>query len=197
MTAPILQFLVPATPQAKGRARSTVRRGKGGRPILTKTGQPIVATYTPEKTRDFEALVRFFAGQAMGDREPLAIPVDLVCEFRFNPPKSWPKWRTGLALRGLVHHTKVPDCSNLVKAIEDACNGVLFKDDGQVVGAIQDKAWTAGSEGISVTLYPRAGVTCSATQAEAVAFLATYDADTTDHHLPIGHRFNPAKRQQP
>lgn len=184
----IFQFTIPHTPVAKGRARSTVRRGRGGKPILTKDGQPIVSTYTPEKTRDFEALVRDFAQQAARG-EPFDCPVDLLVEFRFKIPTSYTKWQRDLAAEGLLHHTKKPDCSNLVKAIEDACNGVLFKDDGQVVGCVTDKVFTTGRECIVVHGYRRAGVSCTATRAEAVAFLASYTNPSVRlNHMPLGQR---------
>lgn len=184
----LFQFTIPHTPVAKGRARSTVKRGRGGKPILTKDGQPIVSTYTPEKTRDFEALVRDFAQQAARG-EPLDCPVDLLVEFRFKIPSSYTKWQRDLAAEGMLHHTKKPDCSNLVKAIEDACNGVLFKDDGQVVGCVTDKVFTTGRECIVVHGYRRAGVSCTATRAEAAAFLANYTNPSVRlNHMPLGQR---------
>lgn len=184
----LFRFTIPHTPVAKGRARSTVKRGRGGKPILTKDGQPIVTTYTPEKTRDFEALVRDYAERAARG-EPLTCPVDLLVEFRFKIPSRYTKWQRDLAAEGLLHHTKKPDCSNLVKAIEDACNGVLFKDDGQVVGCVTDKVFTTGRECIVVHGYRRAGVGNDATRAEAVAFLASYtNPSIRMNHMPLGQR---------
>lgn len=184
----LFHFIIPHTPVAKGRARSTIKRGRGGAPILTKQGQPIIGTYTPEKTRDFEALVRDFAQRA-APGEPLSCPVDLLVQFQFKIPSSFTKWQRQMAADGLLHHTKKPDCSNLVKAIEDACNGVLFKDDGQVVGCITDKAYTTGREQIVVHGYRRAGVSATALRAEAVAFLSSYkNPSIRMNHLPLGHR---------
>lgn len=185
----LFEFTIPGTPEAKGRTRSTVRRGKGGKPITTKTGQPIVTTYTPEATRNFEALVKHFAAQAVGGAgsDPLTCPIDLLVEFRFAIPQGWPKWKVELAKVGLVHHTKKPDCSNLVKAIEDACNGVLFKDDGQVVGCVQDKVWTAGAECIVVHGYRRAGISCQASKADAQG-IELFDVAVRMDHYPLGRR---------
>ena len=189
MTDPrlLFHFIIPATPTAKGRARSVVRRRKGGAIITSKTGAPLVGTYTPEATRNFEALVKDFARQAIAGTDPLTVPVDLLVEFRFRIPDTWPKWKRELAEAGLVHHTKKPDCSNLVKAIEDACNGLLFRDDGQVVGSVQDKAWTSGAECIVVHGYRRAGVSCQASRADAET-LAGFNPSIRMDHLPIGRR---------
>lgn len=187
-TSLLFHFIIPHTPVAKGRARATIKRAKGGKPILTKEGQPIINTYTPEKTRDFEALVRDYAQQAARG-ELLTCPVDLLVQFRFKIPSSYTKWQRDLAAEGLLHHTKKPDCSNLVKAIEDACNGVLFKDDGQVVGCITDKAFTTEQECIVVHGYRRAGISCTATRAEAVDFLAGYETPSIRiNHLGLGTR---------
>lgn len=190
MNAPeLFRFTIPAAGVAKGRARSVVRRGKGGKVITGANGAPVVGTYTPEATRNFEALVKDFAAQAMGGAgaDPLACPVDLVVVFRFAIPAGWPKWKRELAAAGLVQHTKKPDCSNLVKAIEDACNGVLFKDDGQVVGMVVDKAYTAGAECVEVRGFRRAGIATADGQAAWAAW-ADYKADRRTDHLGLGER---------
>ena len=191
----LFRFIIPGAGVAKGRARATVRRGKGGKPILSKAGEPILGSYTPEKTRNFEAMVKDFAAQAIGGpgAELLTVPVDLLVEFRFKIPASWPKWQKELAAVGLVHHTRKPDCSNLVKAIEDACNGVLFKDDGQVVGSVTDKVYTAGAECIEVYGFRRAGVSCQATRAEAMAEIAGFDPSIRMDNWPLGRRFRRLK----
>lgn len=177
----LFEFTIPGTPVAKGRARSSARVGANGKAFARH--------YTPEATRNFEALVKDFASQAIGGvgSDPLTCPVDLLVEFRFAIPGGWPKWRQALAAKGLVHHTKKPDCSNLVKAIEDACNGVLFKDDGQVVGCVQDKVWTAGAECIVVHGYQRAGISCQASLADAKG-IELFDVDVRVDHMPLGRR---------
>lgn len=190
-------FIIPATPTAKGRSRSVVRRGKGGKIITTAAGAPIVGNYTPEKTRNFEALVKDLAHQAMRGGDPLDCPVDLLVEFRFRIPEAWPKWKRDLAGQGLVHHTKKPDCSNLVKAIEDACNGVLWRDDGQVVGSIQDKVWTTGAEAIVVHVYQRAGLSCQASRQQASCDLAGYQPEIRTNHLPLGRRMRTLRLVSP
>lgn len=176
----LFHFAIPATPVAKGRARTRV--------VKAKSGKTFASHYTPAETRAFEDLVKDHAARAMGGADPLGCPVDLLVEFRFRIPDSWPAWKRELATAGLVHHTKKPDCSNLVKAIEDACNGVLWKDDGQVVGSIQDKVWTTGAEAIVVHVYQRAGASCQASRQEATCGLVGYQADVRTNHLPLGRR---------
>ena len=71
---------------------------------------------------------------------PIDGPVSLGIAATFAMPKSWSnKKRAAMAGQ---HHTQKPDLSNLVKAIEDACNRVLFRDDAQVaVYAGCSKRW--------------------------------------------------------
>lgn len=185
MTTPLFDFTIPHTPVAKGRARSRIVKAKKG----PKAGEVFASHYTPAETRHFEALVRDFAAQAKGGAAapPLTCPVDLVVEFRFAIPASWPAWRRELAAAGLVHHTKKPDCSNLVKAIEDACNGVLFADDGQVVGCITDKVFTPGAEGIRVRGYRRLGLGVADPRI-AADHLATVDPGRESAHKPLAYR---------
>lgn len=61
---------------------------------------------------------------------PIDGPVSLGVAATFAMPKSWSKKKRA-AMAGQLH-TQKPDLSNLVKAIEDACNRVLFSDDAQV-----------------------------------------------------------------
>ena len=187
MIETLFRFTIPHVGVAKGRARSTVRRAKGGKIVTTASGAPIIGTYTPEATRNFEALVKDFAAQARRGTDLLTCPVDLLVVFHFAIPPAWPKWKRELAMRGLVHHTRKPDCSNLVKAIEDACNGVLFRDDGQVVGTIVDKAYTTGAERIEVHGLRRAGLACQDGR-DQVATLDGYAADIRLEHLPLTTR---------
>lgn len=185
----LFHFTIPATPVAKGRARSSARVGANGKAFARH--------YTPAATRNFEALVKDFAQQAMKGGDPLTCPVDLLVEFRFRVPETWPKWKADLAATGTLHHTKKPDCSNLVKAIEDACNGVLFRDDGQVVGMVVDKVWTTGAECIVVHGFRRAGAACQASRQEATSDLVGFDPHTRIDHLPLGRRLRTLRLVSP
>lgn len=49
-------------------------------------------------------------------------------------PKSWPKRRIG------EQDIAKPDTSNILKLVEDALNGVAYKDDSQIVASIPLKA---------------------------------------------------------
>lgn len=126
----VITFSVEGIPVAKGRPR------------FTRVGG-FVKTYTDKKTTDWEDVVRQTAIKAMGPTEMLETPVTLAMYFRLPIPKSWSKKRTEAALKGLVTPTKKPDWDNLGKAVSDALNGVIFKDDSQIVSAHVKKVYSA------------------------------------------------------
>lgn len=102
-------------------------RGKE-RPRLTKAG----VVYTPEKTRNYEAALKYAAQQAMAGRKPLegALRLRITVALPISP--SWPKKKQAEARLGILHPTKKPDWDNFAKVC-DALNLVVWVDDGQVV----------------------------------------------------------------
>jgi len=112
----IVRFTVPGEPTAKGRARSFVRNGH-------------VAHYTPEKTARYENLVKLAAQQAMQGRAPVDGPLRLTVHAFFSIPASWSAKKRAAAVGKPV--IKKPDASNILKAIEDGMNGVVYIDDAQ------------------------------------------------------------------
>ena len=128
-------FFVPGEPVAKGRARAFVRHGH-------------VAHYTPEKTARYENLVKLAAQQAMNS-EPLEGPLSLYCTFALPVPASYSKKRAAACLSGSEWPCKTPDTDNLLKSIKDGCNGVVWRDDCQVVQVYAMKVY-GGVPGVSV-----------------------------------------------
>ena len=100
--------------------------------------------FTPEKTAGYEALVAATASNAMrAEAGPLFTgPLEAVLEMRFPVPASWSKAKRARALAGVEWHTSKPDADNVAKAVLDACNGVVFRDDAQVVILIATKAFS-------------------------------------------------------
>lgn len=106
--------------------RFTVRLPEGvrgqARPRVNKRG----VIYKPGNDRRYEAAIREAYVNARGPHfgeQPLEI---LVVSFR-KLPKSAPKreaWREDVVK---------PDASNILKSVEDALNGLAYKDDSQLV----------------------------------------------------------------
>ena len=113
-------FTVEGTPIGKGRPKFA-RRGN------------FVTAYTPTKTRTYESLIAEAARKAMGSSEPLETPVAAYIYIVVPVPQSYPKKRRDACLNGLERPTKKPDCDNIVKAFFDAMNGIIYKDDCQIV----------------------------------------------------------------
>ena len=126
----VITFSVEGIPVAKGRPR------------FKRVGN-FVQTYTPNKTATWEEIVRQAAKNAMGTTDLLETPVTMALYFRLPMPQSWSKKRKEGALKGLEAPTKKPDWDNLGKSVSDALNGVIFKDDSQIVSAHVRKIYSA------------------------------------------------------
>jgi Holliday junction resolvase RusA-like endonuclease len=134
----MVTFKVDADPVGKQRARYA-KRGN------------FVQTYTPDKTRNYESLIKEAAIEAMGSSEPLETPVNLYLYIRAPIPKSLPKKRIEACLNGLEKPIKKPDASNVLKSVEDAMNGVVYKDDSQIVNIHVSKVYSSVS-GVDVCI---------------------------------------------
>ena len=116
----VAEFVVPGPPVGKGRPR--IGRVAGH-----------ARMFTPEKTMAYESLVRHCAALAMAGRTPVdaACRVDMTVTMAI--PASWPKKRQQQAASGAVFPTTKPDADNVLKAVCDAINGVVWRDDVQAV----------------------------------------------------------------
>jgi Holliday junction resolvase RusA-like endonuclease len=126
----MLQFTIPGVPVAKGRPRVTTVGG-------------FARAYTPKKTRDYEDMARLHAKVAMGALVPSARPIEVLMELRMPIPVSWSKKKQVAAAAGTVRATNKPDADNVLKGVKDACNGVIWNDDSQVVVLTVRKLYAA------------------------------------------------------
>lgn len=133
-----IQFHVPGTPVAKGRPRFA-RRGN------------FVSTYTPAKTKAYEATVRELAIEAMQGREPLDTPIVAVIKICIAVPASYSKARRHACLDTKEMPTKKPDWDNIAKAITDSLNGIVYVDDCQIVSVYVTKRYCMEA-GVSVII---------------------------------------------
>jgi Holliday junction resolvase RusA-like endonuclease len=116
-------------------------KGKG-RPRFTRAGK-FTRVYTDKQTLDYEALIKFFAAEAMGSTDPLETPVSVFLYIRHAVPQSYSKKRTEACLSGLEQPCKKPDIDNIAKTYLDGMNGVVFLDDTQVVDLNVKKVYSA------------------------------------------------------
>lgn len=123
-----LQFFVPGNPIPKGRPRFA-RRGK------------FVTTYSQDKTVNYEGLVAHAAHVAMAGRALIHGAVSVELDIRLQIPESWSNKKKKMAIDGLIAATKRSDIDNITKGIFDGMNGVVWRDDGQVVDSKQKKRY--------------------------------------------------------
>lgn len=119
-----------------------------GRPKFARRGE-YVTTYTPEKTVNYESLVKFVWVQSGGEKLHGAIGASFVSHFPI--PKSESKKKR--AEMDGEWYTKKPDCDNIEKIILDALNGIAYDDDSQVAKQSSEKIYDAEETMVEVTLY--------------------------------------------
>lgn len=114
-----LHFMVEGTPIGKGRPKFA-RRGN------------FVSTYTPTKTRNYEDIIKAAATEAMTE-PPIETPISVFVYIAVPVPMSYSKKRKENCLVGIEKPVKKPDIDNVAKCFLDAMNGIVYKDDSQVV----------------------------------------------------------------
>ena len=114
-----------------------------GRPRFTKTGH----TYDPQRSRNYKQLVRFWVTQHLKKIDGFkpyenALCVDLT--FYLGIPTSWSKQKRIQASQGQIRPiVRNGDIDNMVKAILDANNGLLWVDDAIITDLSARKRYTA------------------------------------------------------
>lgn len=112
-------------------------RGKGRPRFVRASGR----TFTPPETRSYEAALRYAAQDVMAERTLLDGPLKVAVWAFLGIPASWSRKRSAAALAGREAPTKKPDADNLIKTL-DALNGVVWRDDAQIVTAFIEKRWS-------------------------------------------------------
>lgn len=112
--------------------------GKGRPRFVRATGH----VYTDAATRKFEDALRYAAQETMAGRPPLDCAVDVKVDVFLPIAESWSGKKRREALAGTILPTKKPDCSNFLKAAEDALNMIVFRDDSQVVSVAVTKRYS-------------------------------------------------------
>lgn len=135
---------VPIPPTAKGRPRFARSTGRAYTPA---------ATQAAERTLQGELSAATRLGLSAQQHEwPMAGPLELELGFALAIPASWSKAKAARARNGIQRHTSRPDVDNLGKLVMDACNGVLWHDDAQLVRVTLAKCY-GPTPGTTVTLY--------------------------------------------
>ncbi len=119
-----------------------------GRPRFARQGT-FVKTYTDAKTLTYEKSIQTYAKQAMGSTSPLIGAVAAYLHIGIPIPPSYSKTRQKACIEGLERPIKKPDIDNIVKAVLDGINGIVYLDDKQVVDLHLTKVYST-KEGIDI-----------------------------------------------
>ena len=111
-----MQFEILGKPVAKARPR------------ITRQG----FAYTPQKTVNYENLVRYTFQSEFPNHKPLEGYIEASITAIFDIPSSYSKKKTKELLETHNNYNHKPDCDNLAKIILDSLNGIAYKDDSQV-----------------------------------------------------------------
>lgn len=116
----MIQFTVLGEPTGKQRPKFSTFNGHA-------------MAYTPQKTVNYETLVKLSYQQQCNDKPyDKDIPLRAEITAYFPMPKSTSMKRKKMMLEGQIRHTKKCDADNLAKAVLDALNGIAYYDDSQV-----------------------------------------------------------------
>jgi len=106
--------------------------------------------YQPTEVLQWKTAVRLEAARQLGPafRPYDGVPLRLLVEYLFSPPKSLPKRDFVAIQQGRVFFkTTRPDLAdNLNKGLLDALTGIVWKDDSVIVEVYARKVYTAGTE---------------------------------------------------
>lgn len=130
------KIVIPGRPQGKGRPR------------FTKLGH----AYTPEKTRQYEELIRVcWMEQADGwvAREGA---VGIIVMAYYPIPTATSKERRSGMLSGRIRPTVKADADNVLKVVLDSLNKYAWSDDKQIVEASIQKLYGDDAR-VEVVLY--------------------------------------------
>lgn len=101
-----------------------------GRPKFRRIGN-FVQAYTPAKTKKAENYIKKCFQEQVKNFEILPdCAISLALTFYMPIPKSTSKKKAKEMAENNTFHTKKPDIDNLIKLVQDALNGIAWKDDG-------------------------------------------------------------------
>lgn len=144
-----ITFFVPGIPKGQPRARSFALRGRGGKVILSKKGQPIIRVYESGTAENWKSQVALAAKQFV-PMPPLSAPLSVTLEFYFPRPKAHFRSNGELKPTAPIWHSGKPDRDNCEKAVTDALKLLgMFEDDGQICdGRVSKEYWPKHYGGI-------------------------------------------------
>ena len=127
-------FFIPVKPVGKARPRFVVRHGKGHAYSVSETD---------------EGKIIIYLNQQWVGRPLITEAVKITAIYVFARPKG--HYGTGrnsskLKASSPVMYTKKPDIDNIDKILLDSLNGIILKDDAQVIAMDSTKRYAGDNE---------------------------------------------------
>lgn len=133
-----IRFYISGVAVPKSRARTFPVLDDQGR-VVVVNGKPLIKSRTPAKTLAWESYMAAIARQQAvihKIKEPHDGPVALGMKFCHPIPKSWSESKKKRARNGLISPTSEMDLSNAIKSVEDAFEGIFYKNDSLIVAYV-------------------------------------------------------------
>lgn len=127
----IISFKIPGVVVAQGRPRASSMGGK-------------VRMYDPPKSREYKKYVKDVA-QYYAPTMPLEGPLSMRIVICREYLKSFTKKQRFQAEDGALMPITKPDIDNTAKSIMDSLNGLIYKDDSQIVELVLLKKYAEES----------------------------------------------------
>ena len=124
----MIEFTIPGVPVPQGRPRAGKNRGK-------------IVMYDPKESKDYKKYVALIAKQ-YAPKKPFEEALRVEMRIYRQTPKSTTKKDRALYIDGIKRPIVKADTSNYVKGIEDALNGIIYKDDSQIVDLYASKYYS-------------------------------------------------------
>jgi crossover junction endodeoxyribonuclease RusA len=136
----MIEFFVPGSPVPAGSKKAFPIHGRDGKLHVG------VADMGGPRGQEWRAAIRLAASYAL-DGAPA--PVPLAGALKLSLWFMLPRPRDHVGKRGLLpsapaHPTTRPDLLKLGRAVEDACTGILWRDDAQIVDEDLHKLYADG-----------------------------------------------------
>lgn len=120
-----LNFVVEGEPIPKARAR------------VTRFG-----AYTPQKTKAYQDALAYAGKVAMEFNSPVHTALVVTVEACLVPPRPWSAAKRQRACTGVIMPAVRPDADNYLKTVMDGLNGIVWRDDSQIVQATITKRYS-------------------------------------------------------